>query len=149
MANTYTNLLYHIVFSCKDRRRSIHQNLRDDLYAYIGGIVRNEGGLMLEIGGVADHVHLVVRLKADMPVATMVRQLKARSSKWAAQRADSRGFRWQRGYGAFSVSESRLKRVCEYVRGQEEHHQTMSFRDELVGLLKRHGIAFDEEYLPG
>ena len=120
MANTYTNPLYHIVFSCKDRRRSIHPNLRDDLYAYIGGIVRNEGGLMLEIGGVADHVHLVVRLKADTPVATMVRQVKARSSKWAKQREDSCGFQWQRGYGAFSISETRLKQVREYVRRQED-----------------------------
>ena len=148
MANTYTYLLYHIVFSCKDRRRSIHQNLRDDLYEYIGGMIRNEGGTVLEIGGIADHVHLVARLKADMAVATLVRHVKARSSKWAKKRADSRGFQWQRGYGAFSVSESRLKQVREYVRRQEEHHETMSFRDELVGLLKRHGITFDEKYLP-
>src|SRR5688572_8212844 len=109
MANTYTNLLYHIVFSTKHREPLILPTLRDDLHAYIGGIIRAEGGVLLEIGGMADHVHVVTRLKADPSVAEMIKIFKAKSSKWWNEQPNRPGrFSWQRGYGAFTISPSQL-----------------------------------------
>jgi putative transposase len=147
MANTYTSLIYHVVFSTKDRRPIIKDTLQRDLYAFIGGIIRAEGGTMVEIGGIADHVHIVTKLKPGTALAALVRAIKAKSSKWAKEREPRLQFAWQRGYGAFTVSESRLEAVRSYVRNQEEHHRTRSFQDELIRLLARHGIAYDERFL--
>jgi REP element-mobilizing transposase RayT len=149
MANTSTNLLYHVIFSTKGRRRAIHDVLRRDLYAYIGGIVRREGGTLLEIGGMADHVHLVLRLKAHLALSAMVRVVKASSSRWLRRERGVPQFQWQRGYGAFTVSESMLPTVRAYVRRQAEHHQRFSYRDELLELLRRNGFDLDEKYLLG
>ena len=149
MANTYTNLLYHIIFSTKERRPLISKALQDDLYSYMGGIIRAEGGVLLEIGGVSDHIHLVAKLKPDTAVATILRVAKAKSSKWANERGPAGSFRWQTGYGAFTVSESQLPDVRADVQHQEAHHRTMSFQDELLKLLERHGIQYDERYLWG
>ena len=148
MADTFTNLLVHIVFSTKHRAALLGEPLRERLYEYIGGILRKEGDLLLEIGGVEDHVHLLVRLKADRSVSSMARDIKASSSKWVHQTfPERRGFAWQVGYGAFSVSESQVSAVRRYIQGQAEHHARFSFKDELVALLRRHGIAFEERYL--
>jgi REP element-mobilizing transposase RayT len=150
MASTFTNLLYHIVFSTKDRMPSIHKALRERLYEYIGGIIRGERGILLEIGGVPDHVHLLVKLKSDMATAEIVRLIKSNSSKWLNESNSPTGrFEWQTGYGAFSVSESQAAKVRQYIRTQESHHAKVSFRDELIGLLKKHGIEYDERYLLG
>ena len=148
MSSTFTNLLYHLVFSTKQRRELIKPPLREELYRYLGGIIRGEGGILLEIGGIADHVHLVAKFKADIAVADMLRKTKANSSKWANQRAALTGrFRWQAGYGAFSVSQSQLASLRKYVQTQEEHHKRVSFQEEFVRLLKKHGIEYDERYL--
>lgn len=150
MPSTFTNLLYHIVFTTKDRIPRIHEGIRERLYEYIGGIIRKEGGVLLQIGGVPDHVHLLIKMKTDTPLATMVRLIKARSSKWMNERAVSEErFEWQAGYGAFSVSESQAVRVRRYIQEQEEHHKKVSFRDELIALLQRHRIEYDERYLLG
>jgi putative transposase len=150
MANTFTNLLCHIVFSTKDRIPAIYGEMRERLYEYMGGIVRGEGGVLLEIGGVPDHVHLLTKLKSDMAVAEMVRLVKSNSSKWLNESEASKArFEWQTGYGAFSVSESQMRKVRQYIRNQESHHAKVSFRDELIGLLKKHGIEYDERYLLG
>jgi REP element-mobilizing transposase RayT len=150
MASTFTNLLYHIVFSTKDRVPSIHESLRERLYEYMGGILRGEGGVLLEIGGIPDHVHLLVKLKSDMPVAEIVRLSKSNSSKWLNELNDPAGrFAWQTGYAAFSVSESQVARVRRYIQNQESHHAKVSFRDELITLLKKHRIEYDERYLLG
>lgn len=150
MANTFTNLLYHIVFSTKDRIPVIHEGMRERLYEYMGGIIRGERGVLLEIGGVPDHVHLLVKLKSDMAVAEIVRLVKSNSSKWLNELEGARGrFEWQTGYGAFSVSESQARKVRQYIRTQESHHAKVSFRDELIGLLEKHGIEYDERYLLG
>jgi len=150
MASTFTNLLYHIVFSTKDRVPSIHESLRERLYEYMGGILRGEGGVLLEIGGIPDHVHLLVKLKSDMPVAEIVRLSKSNSSKWVNESNGSTGrFAWQTGYAAFSVSESQVARVRRYIQNQESHHAQVSFRDELITLLKKHRIEYDERYLLG
>ena len=148
MPSSYTNLLYHIVFSTKERRPLITPTLQSELYPYIGGIIRNERGILLDIGGMPDHVHLVVRFRADVSVADMLRLIKANSSKWANERTDLTSvFAWQAGYGAFSVSESRLPTVRHYVQTQEEHHHKQTFQEEFVVLLKKHGIEYDERYL--
>jgi putative transposase len=148
MPSSFTNLLYHIVFSTKERRPFITPALRNELYPYMGGIIRNERGVLLEIGGMPDHVHLVTRFRTDSAVADMLRLIKSNSSKWANERPDLiPHFAWQTGYGAFSVSESQLPVVRRYVQRQEEHHRQKTFQEEFVALLKAHGIEFNEQYL--
>lgn len=150
MAGTYTNLLFHLVFSTKERLPLITESVEGELHGYIGGIIRGEGGVLLEIGGVPDHVHLLARFKADASVSMMIRKIKAPSSKWMNERPDARErFEWQGGYGAFSVSESRVPAVRRYLRRQKEHHKQTSFREELISLFKAHGIQYDERYLLG
>ena len=148
MANTYTNLLFHIVFSTKNRAAIIGHAVREPLYQYIGGVIRGEAGTLLEIGGVADHVHLLARFKAAVAVATMVRQIKTSSSKWLNQRLGA-GFKfaWQAGYGAFTVSESQVSQVRRYIQNQAEHHRKRTFQEELREMLSKHNIEFDERYL--
>ncbi len=148
MAGTFTNLLYHIVYSTKHRRSLIQSPLRDELYKYIGGIIRAEKGILLEVGGMPDHVHLVTRFKADSSVAEMLRLIKCNSSKWANERPDrTEAFEWQTGYGAFTVSESQLAAVRNYVRNQEEHHRHRTFQEEFTELLRKHSIEFDPRYV--
>lgn len=149
MATTFANLLYHVVFSTKDRMPLIRDEIRESLYEYMGGIIRGEGGVLLEIGGMPDHVHLLVKLKTDVTVALMVQKIKGKSSKWHNERLVRERFAWQSGYGIFSVSASLMERVRRYIRSQEEHHRRVSFKDELITLLKRNGIPYDERYLLG
>jgi len=148
VAATFTNLLYHIVFSTKHRQSLIQLPLRDELYKYIGGIIRGQKGTLLEIGGMPDHIHLGVRFKADHSVAEMLRLIKCNSSKWANERPErAEEFNWQSGYAAFTVSESQLPAVRNYVRNQEEHHRRRTFQEEFLELLKKHGIEYDERYV--
>ena len=148
MAGTFTNLLYHIVFSTKHRQPLITPTLQEELYKYMGGIIRGEGGTLLEIGGMPDHIHLLTRFKADKSVSHMLQLIKANSSKWVNERPEqSSRFAWQTGYAAFSVSESQVGVVRDYVRRQEEHHRRRSFQEELLVLLRKHEIDYDERYL--
>jgi putative transposase len=148
MSDTFTNLLVHVVFSTKHRASLLQEPLRERLYEYIGGILRSEGGTLLEIGGMPDHVHLLVRIKADHSVSTMAKEIKANSSKWVHRTfPEHKAFAWQTGYGAFSVSESQVAAVRRYIRSQAEHHARLSFKDELIALLRRHRIEFEERYL--
>ena len=148
MAGTFTNLLYHIVFSTKNRQALITNTLQEELYKYMGGIIRGEGGTLLEIGGMPDHVHLIARFKADKSVSHMLQLIKANSSKWVNERPQQNSrFSWQTGYAAFSVSESQVGVVRDYVSRQEEHHQIISFQEELLALLRKHEIEYDERYL--
>ena len=147
MAGTYTNLLYHIVFSTKNRLPLITPQLKEDLYAYMGGIVRGEGGTLLEINGMPDHVHLLVKLKPTTAISDFLRVLKANSSKWANEKKRLRKLGWQEGYAAFTVSESQSPRVRNYIRNQEEHHGKQDYKSELLSLLKKHRVEYDERYL--
>ncbi len=148
MAGTYTNLLYHLVFSTKERLPLIGRELQPDLYAYLGGIVRGEGGILLDIGGMSDHVHLLTKLKPVHSVSEILRQIKANSSRWVnEEKLKMRKFAWQDGYAAFSVSESRVDAVRRYIQQQEQHHRGQSYQDEFRALLERHGIEDDERYL--
>jgi putative transposase len=142
---SYTNLLYHIVFATKDRKPFISREFRPRLHEYLAGTVRGLGGFALEINGVADHVHLLVRLKPALSLSDFLSKLKANSSAWA--RKETRGWLgWQSRYGAFTVSQSQIDRVRRYVRNQEQHHRRTSFEKEFRLLLKAHGIEFDENY---
>jgi REP element-mobilizing transposase RayT len=110
--------------------------------------VRGEGGTLLEISGISDHVHLVVRFKSEPSVATMIKIIKSKSSKWLNQQPKRPGrFEWQRGYAAFTVSASQLEKVRAYVRNQEQHHRRKTFQEELLGLLHKHGVEYEERYL--
>jgi REP element-mobilizing transposase RayT len=150
MATTFANLLFHIVFSTKDRRPAITADIRESLYEYMGGILRGEGGILLEIGGVSDHVHLLIKLKTDVALAEAIKKVKGKSSKWLNEKPGAIDrFEWQAGYGAFSVSASLVEKVRTYIRNQDEHHRRLSFKDELISLLERHGIEYDERYLLG
>jgi putative transposase len=148
MAGAYCNLLYHLLFSTKERRPLISSAMKPRLHDYIGGIVRGEDGDLLEINSVADHLHLLVRLHPTRAVADVVRLIKSNSSKWANDKFRSGPkFAWQEGYAAFTVSQSQVPHLLDYIRGQEEHHRKRDFRHELVSLLRRNGIAFEERYL--
>jgi putative transposase len=145
-----TNLLFHIIFSTKDRQPLIRDGFRDELEKYIAGIVRNEGGVLIGIGGTPDHLHLITKFKPDRSVAEMVRLIKSNSSKWVnEQHGDPGRFAWQLGYGAFSVSQSQLEALKAYVANQKAHHQTRSFQDEFREFLIKHGVDIDERYLWG
>jgi putative transposase len=148
MPSTYTNLLYHLVFSTKDRIPLITNDLQEELYAYIGGIIRAEGGVQLEIGGITDHVHILAKIKPSIAVSEILGKIKANSSKWANDhKMNMRRFGWQEGYAAFSVSESQVPIVREYIQHQKEHHHKQTFQEEFVALLERHGIEYDPQYL--
>jgi REP element-mobilizing transposase RayT len=149
MSHTHTCLNYHVVFGTKGRAQSIRPEVRLDLCRYLGGILKSEGALPLEINAVADHVHLLVRLPPTILLADLLRALKANSSKWLNDtRFSRRTFAWQQGYSAFTVSQSQVARVAAYVRNQEAHHRKMTFREELIALFERNGVQYDERYLP-
>lgn len=139
------------VFSTKYRRLTIRGDLETRLYEYIGGIVRNLNGCLLEIGGIEDHLHLLVNLTPAKSVSDSIRDIKANASKWANEPLDVQTrFEWQKGYGAFTVSYSQLAAVRRYIQNQREHHRKMSFEEEYeeyIGILRRHEIAFEREYL--
>jgi REP element-mobilizing transposase RayT len=150
MTQTFTDLNYHVTFGTKGRRASIPKDARDDLCKYMGGILKGLECHPIEINAVEDHVHLLIRVPPKLALSDVLRAVKAGSSKWMNDNvARNREFDWQDGFGAFSVSHSLLPRVGGYVENQEEHHRRKTFREELELLLKRHGIVFDERYLPG
>ncbi len=143
MARTYTKLIYHIVFSTKERIPLITPEIRDRLYEYLGGVIRGEKGSLMEIGGMPDHVHILARFGAAIAVSEMLKRIKGSSSHWLSQETGT-WFAWQNGYGAFSVSESQVAAVRKYIQQQEEHHKRISFKDELISLLRKHRIEFEE-----
>lgn len=143
---SHTNLLYHIVFATKERAPLITDALRPALHEYLGGTVRGLTGTALEVGGIADHVHLLVILPPTIAVSDCVSKLKSNSSSWARAKTNGR-FAWQSRYGAFTVSESQVKRVRSYIRNQETHHLRATFADEYAALLRSHHIEFNEAHL--
>ncbi len=145
---THQQLLYHIVFSTKGRKRLLSDALRDDVFAYMAGICKNLDGFALDIGGFYDHVHLLVRIPAKIAVSDFVGKLKANTSKQinGSSRASFR-FAWQDGDGAFTVSPSKKDAVGNYIRNQFEHHQTLTLEQEYLEFLKKHEVEFDERYV--
>ena len=148
MSQSYTNLLYHIIFSTKDRQPLITAAHEERLYDYIGGTIRNLGGISLELNGTEDHIHLLAKLRPDVAVADVLRDLKANATGWMHDVfPDLTAFSWQRGYGAFTVSHSNVGEVRRYITNQKEHHKKTSFREELIQFLKANQIDFDERYI--
>jgi putative transposase len=147
MPSTHLSLHSHLVFSTKDRAPLISHEWRPRLHAYLGGITKGLGAVPLAIGGMADHVHLLVGFRSCHRHDYFLRDLKADSSEWIHREISKRGFAWQKGYGAFSVSPANLERVTKYVMNQESHHQRVTFQDEYLNLLRASGVEYDERYL--
>ena len=147
MSQSLANLLTHVVFSTKGRRPLIPPDLMPRLHAFLGGVVRAEGGQPLGVGGTEDHVHLLTRTPPRIAVSDLVRVVKSVSSRWVHEEIGLTAFAWQSGYGAFSVSQSNADDVLRYIAGQGEHHKAVSFQDEFRAFLRRHGLEFDERYV--
>jgi REP element-mobilizing transposase RayT len=148
MPGTYSQILLHIIFSTKHREPWITPEIAERLYPYIGGIVRSEKGVLYDIGGVEDHVHMYLRWRTDASISDLMRTVKARSSKWVHETFPAlEAFAWQEGYSVFSVSKSQEEAVKKYIAGQAEHHRKEDFKTELLRSLRMHGIEFDEKYV--
>ncbi len=148
MANTFACLTYHIIWSTKNRSPFITSEIRDRLYAYIGGIIKQENGKLICIGGVEDHIHLLVSVHPNVAISSLMRAIKAKSSSFMKEISKQDSFGWQDGYGVFSVSASIVEKVIHYINHQEDHHRTVSFKEEFVLFLKKHQIQYEEKYLP-
>jgi REP element-mobilizing transposase RayT len=147
MPSTHLSLHYHIVFSTKDRAPVIEPFWQGRPHAYLGGVVRNVDGIAEIVGGVGDHVHLLIGLRATACLADVVRDVKGISSRWVHEEIGERTFTWQEGYGAFTVSASQRAQVREYIARQEEHHRKRTFQEEYLELLERSGVEYDTRYL--
>ncbi len=148
MPHTFGKLLYHVAFSTKGRALLIDEELKARLHAYLGGIIGELKGRALIVGGTTDHVHVLASLPARIAVADAMRVVKTNSSRWVHEEWPKRGgVAWQTGYGVFSVSQSATEAVKRYIADQEEHHRRMTFQEEFLELLRRHGIEYDERYL--
>jgi len=142
------SLLVHLVFSTKDREAFLHDELRDALHAYIGGIVADCSGILLCAGSVADHVHLLVSHPRTIAPADLVKEIKIGSSKWIKERDKGlSAFHWQGGYGMFSISPSHREALERYIGNQAEHHRVTTFQEEYRRLLTRYGVEWDERYV--
>jgi len=150
MANTYTCLHYHIVFSTKNREPWIAPDSEERIWSYLAGIAKENGMTPVRFGGVEDHVHLLLGAPPTLAPSKIAQLIKGGSSAWIRDHfPDWRGFAWQDGYGAFSVSRSQLDAVSNYIRNQREHHRNTGFQNEYRALLDKHGIDYDERYLWG
>ena len=150
MANTYTSLHYHLIFSTKNREHWIRPDIEQRIWEYLGGIARQNGMKALQIGGIEDHVHVVLAIPAPLALSKGLQLLKGASSKWIRETfPDLTTFQWQDGYGAFTVSKSHLPEVVDYVAQQREHHKHQTFQDEYRTWLHKHGIEYDERYVWG
>jgi len=148
MANTFTSLHYHLVFSAKQREPWIRPEFQERVWAYLGGIVRDNEMKPLQIGGTEDHAHILLGMPPTWTVSEALRRIKGGSSGWIkANVPGCLSFAWQDGYGAFSVSKSHLPEVAEYIQNQREHHRVKTFKEEYRALLDRHGVVYDERRL--
>lgn len=145
MPSAFTQNFYHAVFSTRQRRNLITPDLESRLYPFMGGIVRDLRCTLLAINVMPDHVHLLVRYRADLSHSDLLQQLKGRSSKWVNETFPTLGhFAWQEGYGGFTVSKSAVPEVEGYIARQKEYHKHVDFKTEFLELLRRHGIEFNE-----
>jgi len=144
MGHTFSNNLFHVIFSTKDRCGLITDVCRDELNRYMCGVARNLDCTVLKINTVVDHVHLLCVIRPAVSVSDFVNKLKANSSRWMKERFELPfGFQWQSGFSSFSVSSSCAPQVSQYIENQQEHHRTVSFEEELRGFLDKHGIIYD------
>jgi len=147
MSSTHLSLHCHVIFGTKHQRPLIAAEWRSRLHAFLGGSIRTLEAVPVAVGGVADHVHLLIGLRATHRLADLLRDVKRASSAWVHETIRDRQFSWQDGYGAFSVSASVLEKVKRYIANQEQHHRKKSFQEEYVEFLKSSGVEYDEHYL--
>ena len=148
MANTFTSLHYHVIFSTKNREPWIDQSIESRVWAFLGGVARQNKIKALQIGGTENHIHMLLGIPPTATVSKAVQLIKGGSSIWIkSEFAAKRAFAWQDGYGAFSVSKSVLPEVIEYIQNQREHHRAKTFEEEYVAFLNKHGIEHDARYV--
>lgn len=145
MAQSLVGVVVHMIYSTKDRKPTLPEDVRPDLNAYLAGVLANLGCPAILIGSVADHAHILFALSKTASISDVAQATKVESSKWMKKRSEWVG--WQSGYGAFSVSQSKVPAVREYILGQEEHHRRQSFQEEFREFLERHGVAYDDRYV--
>jgi REP element-mobilizing transposase RayT len=148
MANTYSQILIHVVFTVKGRSNLIEKKWRNDIHRYISGIITSKGQKSIIVNGVADHVHCFIGLNPSMCLSELIRDVKNNSSKYINEKKIIKGkFQWQEGFGAFSYATSQIKNVYNYILNQEEHHKKSSFKEEYLDLLDNYKIEYHEKYL--
>jgi putative transposase len=148
MAHSFTGIYLHIIFSTKNRARLLSPEVRDRLFPYMGGLVRERNGDALLINGVEDHIHILTKFPATITLSDFLRDVKSISAGWVRDSlSDARLFGWQTGYAAFSVSKSNVETVREYIAQQEEHHKRKTFEEEYLKFLESHGIEYDPRFV--
>ena len=147
MSHTYAQNVIHVVFGTKDRHKAIPQALQPRMWAYVAGICQKLGILVHAVGGMEDHIHLLIQVPPSLAVSKAVLAIKSNSSRWANEEGCK--FAWQQGYGAFSVSSSMVPAVVRYIQNQSAHHKKMSFDVEFLALLKKHRVEFDPKFVFG
>jgi len=148
MANTYTQIYIHAVFTVKNRISLIRQEWREELFKYITGIVQNHGHKLIAINGMPDHMHLFVGMNPNQSLSELMQDVKGDSSKWIHEKGFIKGkFEWQAGYGAFSYSISQIDPVVKYIKTQEQHHKTKSFIEEYIDFLEKFKVPYNERFI--
>jgi REP element-mobilizing transposase RayT len=147
LPHSYSCNWQHIVFSTKERRKLLRPELQMELWPYVAGVVHNHDMQSIAIGGIEDHMHLLISIPSTKHVAKAVQEIKANSSRWVGTHV--RGFSWQEGYAAFSVSKSNVSAVAKYIGTQKEHHRKLTFEQEFIVLLKKHGVDYDPKFVFG
>jgi REP element-mobilizing transposase RayT len=148
MADTFSQIYIHLVFSVKGRQNIIHKTWREELFRYVSGIINGRDQKLFAIGGMPDHIHILISLRPNCMVSELVNSVKTNSSKWINSKGFVKGkFYWQEGYGAFSYGQSQLDHVIQYINNQESHHLRRSFKEEYIELLEKFNVKFDEKYL--
>ena len=147
MSHTYAQNVIHVVFSTKERRRLIEKEFQSRMWSYVAGICKKEHIFVHAIGGMDDHIHLLIQVPPVLALAKAVLTIKSNSSKWANEQGKK--FAWQKGYGAFSVSASNIPKVVRYIQNQGSYHKKMKFEQEFLAFLRKHGVEFDPKCLFG
>ncbi|MGJ1448889.1 IS200/IS605 family transposase [Sphingobacterium spiritivorum] len=148
MSQSLSKMYVHIIFHTKYNQPLIRPEVEKELYAYIGGIIKENDSVPVKINGTQDHIHILAIMSKNIALAKLVEEIKRNSSRWIKSKGTNyQQFAWQGGYAGYSVSQSVVGRVKKYIENQKEHHKTKSFRDEYVAFLKEYGIDFDEDYL--
>jgi putative transposase len=147
MANTYTQIYIQVIFAVARRECLITKRHQEEINKFITGIIRNKNQKLIAIGGMPDHLHMLIGMQPDIALSDLVRDVKSSSSIWINDHRWMRGkFNWQEGFGGFSYSRSQIDSVARYILDQEKHHAKRSFRNEYLGFLKKFDIAFEERY---
>ena len=148
MANTYTQIYFHIVFAVKGRNNIILSKWKVELYKYISGIISNKNQKLFTINGMPNHIHLLIGTKPNCNLSDLIRDIKSNSSKWINEKQFTNGkFEWQTGFGAFSIGQSQLPKIINYIKKQEEHHRTKTFKEEYINFLNAYDIDYKTEYI--